>query len=75
MAQGLGSELWISGDPDGVWARPPQVTRLEELAVTYGIAPDLLRERLRDEIQHRLREKGAAWEAFDRTLERRANGR
>jgi hypothetical protein len=33
-----------------------------------------LRELLRSTIQHRLRERGEAWERLDDTLEKRENG-
>ena len=50
-------------------------SRLELLALELDIDPDALRQRLRDEIQRRRREVGAAWEKLDNRLEKRGNGR
>lgn len=56
--------------------RPPPPSRLELLALELRIEPGALRERLRGEVQRRLREKGLAWEKLDRVIEkRRGNGR
>jgi hypothetical protein len=48
-------------------------SRLELLALELGVDPDTFRDRLRDEVQRRLREKGEAWEKLDRTIEKREN--
>lgn len=49
-------------------------SRLELLALELDIDPDALRERLRGEVQERLRARGLAWEKLDTRLEKRANG-
>jgi len=46
-------------------------SRLELLADELGVDADTYRDRLRDEIQRRRREVGAAWEGLDRTLQNR----
>ena len=48
-------------------------TRLEALAVELGLDPDALRDRLRVEVQRRLRGRGDAWKQLDETIEKRAN--
>jgi hypothetical protein len=53
------------GPPTELQMLPARARRAED---------DELRQRLRDEIQRRLREKGEAWEKLDRTIEKRANG-
>jgi hypothetical protein len=51
-------------------------SRLELLALELDIDPDALRERLRDEVQERLRQRGASWEGLENLIEKReGNGR
>ena len=45
-------------------------SRLELLALSLNLDPDTLRERLRAEVQERLRERGLAWEKLDRRVEK-----
>lgn len=68
--------IWASDNfgwapPYRSWPHPP--TELEVLATRMGIGDEELRELLRDEIQRRLRERGAAWEKLDNRLEKRSS--
>jgi hypothetical protein len=64
------SNFWVS--PYRSYPHPP--TELEQLAVRLGISDEELRMSLREQIQRRRREVGAAWEKLDSTLEKRENG-
>ena len=48
-------------------------TELELLAEALDMDADALRDRLRDEVQRRLRENGLAWHKLDVALEKRAS--
>ena len=52
---------------------PAEPTRLEVLATRAKLDDEELRALLHAAILQRRRERGAAWEKLDRTLENRAN--
>ncbi len=61
----------VDDDPTPTSVAP---TELELLAEALGLDADSVRAHLRDEVQRRLRAKGAAWERLDRTIEGRNGG-
>jgi hypothetical protein len=63
------SNFWVP--PYRSYPHPP--TQLEQLASRLGISDEDLRASLREQIQRRLRERGAAWEALDNRLDKRAD--
>jgi hypothetical protein len=75
-----GQYLYVFADtepPPGGWPLP--LSRLECLAVSWGLSADEFRGHLRAEIQRRLREKAArhalAYSHLDAKLERNGNGK